>query len=144
MEAYKGRSVEVGMKVDVYRNLHHGGYSIRCSRTKMVLARCESVLINQCTFRVSEAGRKKVLETKRKSVHAYITGIFVTADESLSDHSEMTRVIYYNPYETNLFTDITTMEPVYKLDSVLCIGKVVHASDSIPFDNQKQLSLLDI
>ncbi|WP_209124441.1 hypothetical protein [Alkalihalobacillus sp. BA299] len=143
MEFFKGRTVKVGQEVDVYRNLHHGGYSIRCSRSKMVLARCDSVRITDCEFRVSEPGRQKVLEFKRKSVHAYIKGIYVAADEALEDHSDMTRVIYYNPYETDLFKDITTNEPIKKMDEVFCYGKVVYAREKeINSKENEQLSLL--
>jgi hypothetical protein len=143
MEFFKGRTVTIGQEVDVYRNLHHGGYSIRCSRSKMVLARCDSVRITNCEFRVSEPGRKKVLESKRKSVHAYIKGVFVAADESLKDHSDMTRVIYYNPYKTDLFKDVTTNEPVKKMGEVFCYGKVVYArGEECSQPEKEQLSLL--
>ncbi|WP_066415308.1 hypothetical protein [Sutcliffiella cohnii] len=145
MELFKGRKVESGMSVDIYRNLHHGGYSIRCSRTKVVLARCDSVRIKDCEFRVSETGRQKVLATRRKSVHAYIKGIFIAADESPEQHSDMSRVIYYNPYETEHFMDVTTGTTVKRLEEVFCHGKVVFAKLEGGNENsitQEQLALL--
>lgn len=72
MELYKGRTVEKNQLVEVYRNLHKGGFSIRCAKTKLVLAHAENVILKNVKFVVSQAGREKVVQSKRKAVHAVI------------------------------------------------------------------------
>ncbi|MEH6989521.1 hypothetical protein [Cytobacillus firmus] len=76
---YKGRSLIAGQLVDCYRNLHtDNGYSIRCAKTGLVLAHCSTVQLKNAKFVVSEAGRQKTVQEKRKRVHAYIRGELVS------------------------------------------------------------------
>jgi len=123
MELYKGRSVQLGMVVDVYRNLHKDGYSIRDSKKGLVLAHCDSVRIMNAKFVVSESGRQKTIAAKRKRVHAYIRGILVGIDEPMP--SDLIKV-YYNPYETPKFTDISSNEFIESAQEVYCTGKYAY------------------
>ena len=65
------------MKVDVYRNLHNGMYSIK-SRDKanrgLVIAHAKQVWLNDVEFVVSDAGRNRVLRERKKYVHAFVRG----------------------------------------------------------------------
>jgi len=60
--------------VEVYRNLHNGKLSVRDSKTKRVLAHCDEVTLAGVAFKVSQAGRERVLREKRKNVHALVCG----------------------------------------------------------------------
>ncbi|ADC52273.1 hypothetical protein BpOF4_21389 (plasmid) [Alkalihalophilus pseudofirmus OF4] len=140
MEYFKNRRVEVGMFVDVYFNIHHEGYSIRCSRTKKVLARCNSVRLKDGEFRVSEKGRQKVLASRRKAVHAYIKGTFIAADETMLDNPQMTQSVYYNPYKTELFTDVRSGKPMKRAEEVFCYGRVAYVRDN-PIQQEDQPTL---
>ena len=65
------------MKVDVYRNLHNGLYSIKARSGNfkgLVVAHARQVWLNDVEFVVSEAGRARVLREKKKYVHAFVRG----------------------------------------------------------------------
>lgn len=113
MEFFKGRNVQEGDRVDVYRNLNTGNYSIRCTKTKQVLAHADTVQISSCTCHVQMKGREKTIKEKRKRVHAWISGIFVSADKPLA--ADLSREVLYNPYKTKSFIDNDSI-PVTQLD----------------------------
>lgn len=65
------------MRVFVYFNLHKKCFSVKAldgvSKGKVVF-HADKVMLRNVEFRVSEAGRKRVLETGRKQVHAGVVG----------------------------------------------------------------------
>ena len=65
------------MRVFVYFNLHKRRWSLKAMdgpSKGRVVAHADKVLLRDCVFRVSEAGRQRVLQTKRKAVHAGVVG----------------------------------------------------------------------
>lgn len=121
---YKGRSVEIGQKVDVYRNLHtDNGYSIRCSKTGLVLAHCSTVTLRDAKFVVSESGRQKTIEQNRKRVHAYVRGELAAVNEALPNDFEK---VVYNPYYTPFFVHARFNIPVTDAEKVYCGGKYAY------------------
>lgn len=121
---YKGRNVETGQKVDVYRNLHtDNGYSIRCSKTGLVLAHCSTVTLKNAKFVVSESGRQKTVEQKRKRVHAYVRGELATINKALP--KGFLKVIY-NPYYTPFFMQDKLNIPIKEAEIVYCGGKFAY------------------
>jgi len=123
MKSLKGRTIKPGQIIQVYYNLHQGGYSLKDKETGLVLGYAPTVLLNGCTFKVSQAGRRKTILEKRKRVHAYVEGTYVQ-DSVECDTSAMERV-YYNPYETEEFTSTETgeqilMTPVVYLENKVC------------------------
>jgi len=65
------------MKVFVYYNLHKSCWSVRASDGPLkgkVIAHAGSVFLRDATFKVSEAGRQRVLKEQRKNVHAGVEG----------------------------------------------------------------------
>lgn len=118
---YKERSVEIGERVDCYRNLHtNNGYSIRSSKTGLVLAHCSTVSLENCTFHVSEGGRQKTVQQKRKREHALVWGDLFAINATIDTSQEL---IYYNPYLTELFTVISVNQPIVEASEVHCKGK---------------------
>lgn len=84
-------------RVQVYWNLHKSCYSIQCSRTRLVIAHVQDLFLGSVTFKVSEAGRQRVLRERRKNVHAFIQGTILMGDAktlNLGFYEE----ISYNPY----------------------------------------------
>lgn len=65
--------------VRVYRNLHKKCYSIQAKvgASWRVIAHAASVELEGVTFKVSQAGRDRVLRTGAKAVHAYAVGRLV-------------------------------------------------------------------
>ena len=84
------------MKTKVHRNLHKACWSVRRGDAKT--AHTRRIFLANVEFRVSQAGRAKVLEKKVRSVHAYATGTEVDSFE----YGEWDRVSY-NPYRAGAF-----------------------------------------
>lgn len=102
MELVKGRTVEAGQKVKVYVNLNQQGrFSIVDAKSGLVVAYAETVSLSDGKFHVGESGRQKILASKRKRVHAWVTGIFLGADTVQPSH--LTNEVYYNPYTHEKF-----------------------------------------
>ena len=94
-----------------YRNLNRKGvvWSVRSNRSGLVIRRSERVVLKDVTFKVSAAGRARVLKQKRKNVHAGAQGTLcnpLVFDHLLilSQGKAWTRV-QYNPYAAGHFTD---------------------------------------
>lgn len=97
---YKGRTVMPGQKVNAYRNLHNGLWSLMAVDGKdanRVIAHADEVSIIGPVFVVGEAGRQRVIREGKKNVHAFVRG-FLAA----SDHQADVRVTY-NPFKRGAF-----------------------------------------
>ena len=70
-----------------------------------VLQHSTEFFLKDVEFKVSQAGRSRVLREKRKNVHAFVCG---TPDQ-------VERKVKYNPYKYNSFVYADTLEPVYKV-----------------------------
>jgi hypothetical protein len=79
----------------VYWNLHKDLYSLRY-KTK-VIEHPEGLYLTNCELRVQPGGRKRVLETRRKNVHA---GIAANSFLAINDDHMFLgyRVITYDSY----------------------------------------------
>jgi len=89
------------MKVDVYWNLHKNIFSVR--HKGKVIDHVEKLLIRYPTFVVQQGGRRRVLETKQKNVHAFVRGYFFHFDqEPIADNVEQ---VTYNPYKYDSFVN---------------------------------------
>jgi hypothetical protein len=113
------------MKVFVYFNLHKKCFSIKALEGAMkgrVIAHRDNVLLFRATFKVSQAGRERVLREKRKNVHAGVCG---TWHDSGNDHGTLSSVkergelVTYNPYKYNTFV---YKEDESTADSAWCAG----------------------
>lgn len=117
------------MKAKCYRNLHKQCYSVVDLRTRKVFAHQHHVILKDATFRVSQAGRERVLRERRKNVHAYVTGTLLKSEFGFPDLEP--REAYYNPYKTKTFTDKETNEPVDRASMVmLAPGKIYYWEDN--------------
>lgn len=71
------------MRVFVYYNLHKKCWSIKAlsgNQKGRVVAHADAVELKDCEFKVSEAGRQRVIREKRKNVHAGVAGTLVAYD----------------------------------------------------------------
>jgi len=98
----------LGQVVDVYRNLHRKCWSVR--HRGIVRSHCEAVTLGAVTFRVSEAGRQRVLRERRKNVHAVVRGTLVAYGDVAEDG---TLEVVYNPYNSGTFCYALTREPIH-------------------------------
>ena len=99
------------MRVFVYFNLHKLLWSVRAlegpDRGRVIQHAHELHLVD-CQFRVSEAGRQRVLREHRKNVHAGVVGRLAAAPPSPA----ATQRVTYNPYKFATFVRADTLEPV--------------------------------
>ena len=97
-----------GLNVDVYKNLHKDIWSVRNRKTGRVVTHKKLVHVINASFVVQPAGRQKVLDEKRKKVHAFVRG-------KLSSQKTKTlywRPVTYNPYKADHFCYKDTGEKV--------------------------------
>ena len=120
-----------GLKCFVYFNLHRKVWSIKAlegPNKGRVIAHSSMVEMSDCSFKVSEAGRQRVLREKRKNVHAGIVGTVRTIGENVAPLTRTTMrreanyirhgghptysPITYNPYKFSTFVRRSTETPV--------------------------------
>ena len=103
------------MKVFVYFNLHKRVFSVKAlegAEKGRVIGHRTSLAIYSPVFKVSEAGRQRVVREKRKNVHAGVVGFLTAPYDWTKELVEWTPVTY-NPY---IFSSFVTMlgKPVHK------------------------------
>ena len=109
------------MKVFVYFNLHKKVFSIKALEGPCkgrVIAHRRELMLYDAIFKVSEAGRQRVLRECRKNVHAGVVGNWVNELISVAHRTQVT----YNPYKYNSFVFKHNEEPVKQ-------AKVAHLVD---------------
>jgi len=87
-----------------------------------VIAHRDNVLLFHTTFKVSQAGRERVLREKRKNVHAGVCGTWHGNDidhGTLSSVKERGELVTYNPYK---YTTFVYKEDESEVDSAWCAG----------------------
>ncbi len=106
------------MRVYVYFNLHRKCFSIKAlegANKGRVVAHSDKVLVFDATFKVSEAGRQRVLRERKKNVHAGVVGHWIG---SIDDELTIERIVYngtpitYNPYKYNTFVHLYGEHPI--------------------------------
>lgn len=128
------------MKVKVYRNLHKKCWSVVGPQGKVIL-RTPAVTILDADFVVRPAGRKAVLETGRKTVHAFVVGTLHAGEAVRKD---ALTPITYNPKLHETFIRRDTGKAVY-CSSVVVLDEVGKAYALLPTEAkpQKRLTTLD-
>ena len=101
------------MRVEVYRNLHRSCWSVRDTKTGLVVDHVDAISLIDAQLVVRPAGREKVLREGRKNVHAFIRGT-VDGQAVQSQTVEIT----YNPYRYDSFVVKGTEEPIKTAESV--------------------------
>tara|TARA_Y100000588_G_scaffold87320_1_gene92996 strand:+ start:1699 stop:2079 length:381 start_codon:yes stop_codon:yes gene_type:complete len=98
--------IDTSRKVFVYKNLHKDCWSVK--QDGLVKAHTKSINLWDCSFRVNAKGRAKVLEEKRKNVHAGIVGYIDENEMAMTFGTAVT----YNPYKYSTFVEKDTEDPV--------------------------------
>jgi len=97
------------MKVFVYFNLHKKCFSVKAldgENKGKVVQHTDNVVLLLPEFKVSEAGRQRVLREKRKNVHAGVVGWYNSAvDVAKIGNAYKTTNVRYNPYVYSSFVD---------------------------------------
>ena len=101
-----------GVSVDVYRNLHKNTWSIRSRTTGRVVDHSDNVLVRAAKFVVQPAGRNRVLQEKRKNVHAFVRGVVSPLPRVTTFETPCDVQVKYNPYRADHFYEVETGEAV--------------------------------
>lgn len=100
------------MRVFVYFNLHRKLFSIKAMEGPhkgKVIAHNEDVILYDATFKVSEAGRQRVIREKKKNVHAGVVGYWYPSSFDYRRARDMLNMgvpITYNPYKYSSFVTL--------------------------------------
>jgi len=110
------------MRVKLYWNLHRKCWSILAKNARgswTVIAYADYAVLADCTFKVSEAGRQRVIRERRKNVHAFAIGTLVK-----SAPVPCVWKVRYNPYTAPTFVDVDD-RPVHQADYAVFEGRKV-------------------
>lgn len=102
-----------GKKVFVFFNLHNNLWSIR--HNGKTIGHTDKIVLDQPEFKVSEAGRQRVIRDKKKNVHAGVSG-FVSAEATEHGPQEGRTRASYNPYRGPHFTAAGTDNAIHSAD----------------------------
>ena len=115
------------MTTFVYFNLHKKVFSLRNQKTRRVYSHGNHVVIANATFKVSEAGRQRVLREQRKNVHAGVQGdVFSQGIPMVFSGDYKVREATYNPYLYDSFVDKETKQPLSSADMVYLADKRIY------------------
>lgn len=93
------------MRVFVYKNVRRQNFSVRAmegpDRGRVIL-HVEAVEVLEAEFRVSEAGRQRVLRTGQKNVHAGVVGILGKTKGAFPANGSL--LAKYDPFKGPAFT----------------------------------------
>tara|TARA_R110000824_G_scaffold218592_1_gene405309 strand:- start:122 stop:604 length:483 start_codon:yes stop_codon:yes gene_type:complete len=109
--------IDESRKVFIYKNLHKNCWSLK--QDGLVKAHVNDLSLFDCSFRVNAKGRARVLEEKRKNVHAGISGYIdlpwdhdepiqntFKKSESVSREGKQAALAMYNPYKYKSFVRV--------------------------------------
>lgn len=86
------------------------------------------VVLTDCEFKVSEAGRQRCLREGVRNVHAWVVGVEETRVRgwyTCSDTPSGWRKALYDPFKGGTFVDSVTFEPVLTARRAVLAGKNV-------------------
>lgn len=93
----------LGTRVRVYWNLHKKTFSIQDAQTGLVVGHSQHIELEDASFVVRQGGRRKVIETRRKNVHAFVVGKLVSTVAQAEQTAERLTELTYNPYKYDSF-----------------------------------------
>jgi hypothetical protein len=108
----------------VYWNLHRKCWSVKALSGPdkgRVVQHCHNFDITDAEFRVSEAGRQRVLREQRKNVHAGVVGTLAGTEAVIAEGAEVS----YNPYRSGYFFRRSDGAAVAKATRVVGNGRTV-------------------
>ena len=114
----------VGELVRVHSNLRRGDYVI--SQRGRVVAYAPALVLGDAEFKVSAAGRARVLKLGQRAVHAWIFGRLLSVGDEATIPPVSGERVTYNPFRSGSFERAETGEPVSSAELVLCAGRYAY------------------
>jgi len=113
----------INKKVMVHYNLNKHTFSI--TYKNKLITHADHIKLNDVEFRVRPGGRDRVLEDKRKNVHAFVIGTLLEyckyPCESLPNETN-NNIVTYDPYKYSSYVMKDTKEPIYRVGGVEMIN----------------------
>ena len=107
--------INITKPVKVYYNLHKKCLSVQ--QNGIVQFHTEYIVLRDVEFKVSEAGRQRVLKEKRKNVHAFVIG-HLSCPSVIDDFGyKCVGYAKYNPYKYSTFIN-ERGEQIHKADFI--------------------------
>ena len=104
------------MIVEVYRNLNKGCFSVR--HKGKVIDYSSGVVLRDAKFVVRKGGRKRVLDSGQKNVHAFVRGRLVRGENFEPSNEQAGVAITYDPYKYDTFVKCSDKKPVFNAEKV--------------------------
>lgn len=125
IKPFKGRTLDHGQQVQVYRNLHNGLFSVRDKKSGLVVAHGTHIHLNECSAVIRLAGQLKARRSQMRNVHAWIEGKFLGILDLSGVYNFIPepQELYYHPFDTDTFIDRTTGKPPESLERVYFCGE---------------------
>lgn len=99
---FRGRNIEPGQRVRVYKNLHNDKFSLADYSSGLVVVHADFVLLSDVLFQVRGSGQRRARIEGCRNVHAFAVGTFINAEKCRSSEwDEFT----YNPFQNDYFVD---------------------------------------
>lgn len=123
--------------VYIYRNLHKSlnSHCYSLKQRNKVFAHSENIAVTHASFKVSEIGRQRVIETRRKNVHAFVVcdeTLFAINDDAIEYENKWNKdfgipvKIRYNPYVSSNFL-YENGDIVHKADRLLLTPQGIYS-----------------
>ena len=113
-------------KVEVYWNLHKNCFSVRSCKTGRVIQHSDGLNLRDVKYVVRQAGRRKVLQERKKNVHAFVRGYIYENPLPLHERTQCGKATY-SPYKYSSFVDKKYGKP---------LDESTHASLGIDYDGK--------
>tara|TARA_R110002153_G_scaffold105200_1_gene243484 strand:+ start:881 stop:1276 length:396 start_codon:yes stop_codon:yes gene_type:complete len=126
--------IDLNRRVYVYFNLHKKVWSVR--QDGRIAEHTNHIMLRDARFLVGQAGRKKVLEEKRKNVHAGISGYIVDRVPNVPDFCT---TVSYNPYKNETFINFATERAILWAPHVVMEVRNEKTNVEAIFDNHKDV-----
>ena len=135
MRNMKGNNmIDTNRRVYVYFNLHKKVWSVR--QDGKIVEHTKYIMLKDARYLVGQAGRKKVLEEKRKNVHAGVSGYVVDRVPNVPDFCT---TVHYNPYKNETFISHATERPMIWSPHVVMDCRHGRTNVEAIFDNHKDV-----
>ena len=128
--------IDESRKVFIYKNLHKDCWSVK--QDGLVKMHTTDLSLFDCSFRVNAKGRAKVLEEKRKNVHAGVIGYLDPHTRALDGRNPLNReykLAMYNPYKYKSFVRVEddSKPVIYSAAALLSTAKTEGGKDKVYF-----------
>lgn len=104
----------------IYRNLHKNCFSIQKwipeKKGYRLHSHTQNLIAQDVEFRVSQAGRKKVLQEKRKNVHAFV---YCKSYIIFAEPVRLGLEVYYDPYTVDSFRIKNSDQPLHAAGTLI-------------------------